>query len=426
MPVKILATGDIHIGKKSSGLPAETEEIATKHTWMRLVDLAINNQFDALLLTGDIVDRDNRYFEAIGPLQTGFNKLKTAEIAVFIIAGNHDFDVLKQVVNTSEYDNIHVLGAKGNWEVKSFTANEEEVRFVGWSFPKRYMHTDPLEQLEINGSDLPTIGLLHAELDTPDSRYAPVKTENLLSHPVDAWILGHIHKPSAIPEHRPFVLYPGSPHALSAKEQGKHGPLQITVESKNDIRIEQIPLSPVRYETLSIDISNARDEEILRKLVMDNINRCKEQNKTELAEVRHLVFDIILYGEHPASNDIEKWMATIRDDFYWSEDELNLSVRKVEFDIRPAVENMEELAKESSPAGLLAETIVAIQNGQSTPLLNELLKKWKADAERINNSPVYQNLRWDDRTINVDDQTGKKEILNQCKRLLGELLNQKA
>ena len=426
MPLKILATGDIHLGKKSSGLPAETEEIATKHTWMRLIDLAINNQFDALLLTGDIVDRDNRYFEAIGPLQTGFSKLKTAGITVFIIAGNHDFDVLKQVVNTSEYDNIHFLGANGKWEVKSFTEKKEEVRFVGWSFPKRYMHTDPLEQLEINSSDIPTIGLLHAELDTPDSRYAPVKTENLLSHPVDAWILGHIHKPSPIPKHQPFVLYPGSPHALSAKEQGKHGPLQITVESKNDIRIEQIPLSPVRYETLSIDISNARDEEILRKLVMDNINRYKEQNKTDLTEVRYLVFDIVLYGEHPSGKDIEKWMATIHDDFYWSEDELNLSVRKVEFDIRPAVENMEELAKESSPAGLLAETILAIQNGQSTPLLNELLKKWKAAAERISNSPVYQNLRSNDRIINVDNQTGKKEILTQCKRLLGELLNQKA
>jgi len=426
MPVKILATGDIHIGKKSAGLPAETEEIATKHTWMRLVDLAIENQFDVLLLTGDIVDRDNRYFEAIGPLQTGFSKLKTAGIAVFIIAGNHDFDVLKQVVNTSEYDNIHILGANGNWEIKSFSANEEEVRFVGWSFPERYMHTDPLEQLNIKDSELPTFGLLHAELDTPDSRYAPVKTENLLSHPVDAWILGHIHKPSPIPKHQPFVLYPGSPHALSAKEQGKHGPLQITVESKNNIRIEQIPLSPVRYETLGIEISDARNEEILRKVVTDNINRYKEQNKTELTEVHHLVFDIMLYGEHPSGNDIEKWMATIRDDFYWSEDELNLSVRKVEFDIRPAVKNMEELAKESSPAGLLAETILAIQNGQSTPLLNELLKKWKAGAERINNSPVYQNLKWNDRTINVNDQTGKKEILNQCKRLLGELLNQKS
>src|SRR5690554_5979131 len=106
MALTILATGDIHIGKKSSGIKHNTEESATKYTWSRIVDYAIKSKVDILALTGDIIDQDNRYFEAIGPLQAGFEKLKQANISVFMVAGNHDFDVLPQLVNSERYNNV--------------------------------------------------------------------------------------------------------------------------------------------------------------------------------------------------------------------------------------------------------------------------------------------------------------------------------
>ena len=74
MAIKILATGDLHLGKKSSSVPESAEEGSSKFTWNRIIDLSIRNGIDILALTGDIVDQDNRYFEAIGPLQTGFKK----------------------------------------------------------------------------------------------------------------------------------------------------------------------------------------------------------------------------------------------------------------------------------------------------------------------------------------------------------------
>jgi DNA repair exonuclease SbcCD nuclease subunit len=73
MPIKILATADLHLGKSSadvSGLHA-----STKYTWQKIIDYCIHNQIDVLVLCGDIVDWDNRYFEAIGPLQKGFEDL---------------------------------------------------------------------------------------------------------------------------------------------------------------------------------------------------------------------------------------------------------------------------------------------------------------------------------------------------------------
>src|SRR5690554_5452495 len=137
MALTILATGDIHIGKKSTGTQHDSDEIATKSTWLKIVDFAIQNDVDVLALTGDIVDQDNRYFEAIGPLQIGFEKLKNANIPVYMVSGNHDFDVLSQLVDANQYENIHLLGRKGTWEMKVFTKNGESIQFIGWSFPTR-------------------------------------------------------------------------------------------------------------------------------------------------------------------------------------------------------------------------------------------------------------------------------------------------
>jgi len=425
MSVKILATGDIHIGKKSTALTTNAKEIATKHTWDQIINKVIHDDFDVLVLTGDIVDRDNRYFEAVGPLQTGFNKLCEAGIPVFLISGNHDYDVLRQTVDQTKYKNIHFLGVNGQWETKTITINGQEIRFVGWSFPSQHVATNPLLDLELNHQDIPTIGLLHTDLDSNHSHYAPVRTENFFAYPVDAWILGHIHKPQIVRENSPLISYPGSPHALSPKEQGIHGPLQITVESKHNIRFKQLPFSPVRYETLAINITGTQDEESLRKLVTDSIQEYKETNRDNLIQARYLILDLLLTGEHSNIGKIEEWMSAIKDYFNYEED-INISVRKIDYDIQPAIERLTDLAKEASPAGLLAETILAIQNERTTPLLNNLIRKWKEEAERINNAPVFSRLKTNHRIMELTEQTAKNEILTQCRRLLAELLTQKA
>ncbi|MFW5754542.1 MAG: metallophosphoesterase family protein [Marinilabiliaceae bacterium] len=423
MSVKIIATGDIHIGKKSSGISGDSEVLSAKYTWNRIVETAINEKADAVALTGDVVDQDNRFFEAVGPLQAGFHKLNEAGIRVLIVAGNHDYDVLRQVADADKYDNLRILGTNDQWQEITLPLNGQSVRFVGWSFTSRFVHTDPLAKLSVQGSESPTIGLLHAELDTPESSYAPVKSDNLRHHPVDAWILGHIHKPETIRHDNPFIAYPGSPHALNPKEQGVHGPLLITIESKNNIRVETISLSPVRYETLNIDISEAEDEAGFRKLVLGETERFREVIQSDAENLRFLVLDLIISGEHAAPDKVEAWATGIRED-YQTGDEFQTSVRKVEFDIRPSVENMEKLATESSPAGLLAQTIVAIENGDSTPFLDSLIRKWKNGVERVNNASTFQELKTHSKILEAEEETARKEILSECKKILGELLNQ--
>lgn len=427
MALKILATGDIHIGKKSSGVPENIEESATKFTWNRIVDWSIKNGANVVVLTGDIIDNDNRYFEAIGPLQSGFEKLKQADIAVFMVSGNHDYDVLSQMVVTENYDNVNLLGSNGQWEIKKISKNGEEIQFVGWSFPNAHFSEDPFSKFDVTEIDtnITTIGLLHGDVDIPESKYAPINSNNFLNKSVDTWILGHIHKPRIIRESDPHVCYPGSPHALSSKEQGIHGPLLLTIEKKDDIHIRQIPLSPVRYENIAIDITHTTDELSLRDTVTSGLINDANKKIEQLQGVSFLIYDLSLEGQHGNLRDIEKWILPIVDDYDHEIDtETRLAVRKAVVNARPKVENIKELASQSSPVGILAKTIIALQNDKRTNFLDEILEKWQLKHESINGAVTYQPLRTTDKFHGIPDAKVKQHVLRECNRLLGELIAQ--
>ncbi len=274
MPIHILATSDLHLGRKSSEVPLSAGEASTRHTWEKMIDWSLRHQIDAVLLAGDIVDRDNRYFEAIGPLQSGLKRLDDAGIAVMIVGGNHDFDVLPSIVKGSTFRKVHFMGENGTWEIKRLELGGQTVQFTGWSFPGQFVKESPLMHFNAGDLDpnLTTIGLFHGDALSRESPYGPFDTGSLINLHTDAWIVGHIHKPSELRKTGPAIWYPGSPHALSSRETGRHGPLLLTVQNPHEITLKQVPLSPVRYETITINISGAKDESAVRDRVTSELS----------------------------------------------------------------------------------------------------------------------------------------------------------
>ena len=426
MPLKILATADLHLGRKSSGVPL-TDEASTHHTWNRLIDLAIQQQADILLLAGDIIDQDNRYYEAIGPLQSGFDRLEKNHVTVYLVTGNHDHDVLAQIMQQKSYKNIHHLGADGNWEKALYTGNDQTIQFVGWSFPKQHVRENPLKdfsRLSLD-SNLTTIGLLHGEANNVESHYAPFELSDLTPTPVDTWILGHIHKPWVLHADQPYVAYPGSPHALDAGEKGPHGPLLMEVENKNDIRIQSLALSPTRYENLQVTIQASDDEAAVRDSITSALLNEGMRLEPELEHVSYLVFDVYLTGEHSSLQELVAWTNRLSEDYQQDlETGTRIRVRKLINQLQPAVENLEELAANPSPAGKLAETILAIQKNESTPFLDQLLEKWTTEYQRLNKSRTFQPLYTEKNRNHTNQQEARQAILQECRQLLGKLLNQ--
>lgn len=426
MAIKILATADLHLGRTSSSVPERSEVTSTKYTWLRMINWAIANNIDIVILCGDIIDRDNRFFEAIGPLQSGFDLLKKAGITVYLVSGNHDFDVLSQIVNTSKNDHVHLLGNNGTWEMITFSKETRTIQFVGWSFPNQYVAEDPL--LTFTGINLDpnhvTIGLLHGDLDNAESKYAPLQISNLLRSDVSVWILGHIHKPAEIKNLNPSIWYPGSPQAMSSKEQGIHGPLLVTIDH-NDISIHPVPMSPVRYERLTIDFTDIETEAELRERLISGIVQDAAAKNEELSEVTYLVYDISMLGKCAKIKDAELWAGLIVKDYsQQTESGTIILVRSISSSLQPFVRNLEELSIQESPAGVLARSIIALEKDQTTSFLDELLIQWKHKQHILSTTAVYQPLYVPGKDGGNTDAEAKEYILAECNRLLGELIAQ--
>ncbi len=65
MAIEILVVGDLHLGRSSGGIHGNPEESSTRYTLNRIVDWCIENNVDLLFLTGDIIDRNNRYLRPL-------------------------------------------------------------------------------------------------------------------------------------------------------------------------------------------------------------------------------------------------------------------------------------------------------------------------------------------------------------------------
>lgn len=422
---KILTAGDLHIGKKSSSVREDGPEKATKYTWEKMVEFALSHPVDYIALPGDIIDKDNKFFAAIGTLQEGFTKLENARIPVLIIAGNHDYDVLPQAISSKDFSNIHLLGENGTWESIILEKNGEKIQFLGWSFPTQHYRENPFLNYPKTGINysIPTVGLMHGDVGSIDSSYAPMNKSDFLNTEADIWLLGHIHKPEVLNERNPLVFYTGSPHAMSAKEAGEHGPILITINSKTDIQTERILLSPIRYELLSIDVSSCENKEELRSTITIAVEKSVQSIESTLDYTLHLIYDLVLEGEHANLTAFKGWAEGI-EEYQQRFGNTQVTVRKIDLKLTPKIDNLEELAAAPTSVGVLAKTILALQNGEETEFSQRLSKLWEEQREKLEGVSTYQAVRTAYRVKLPTKEDANRFLLDECNRILGELINQ--
>jgi len=247
---RILFVGDMHLGTHPSRVPADVGDpraLGPAGAWSRTVDAALAHRVHAVALAGDVVNKRNALFEAAAALRPGLERLHEAGITALAVAGNHDTRALPGLLRGGAP--LRLLGNDGTWEECLIgDGSGPRVRIVGWSFPRERWETSPLATPPPPArADLPTFGLLHADLDAATSRYAPVSGAALAAIGYDGWLLGHIHTPGAVPtDGRPFYL--GSLVGLDPTETGEHGPLLVTVGPGGAIDRQRLPLAPLRWE----------------------------------------------------------------------------------------------------------------------------------------------------------------------------------
>jgi DNA repair protein SbcD/Mre11 len=398
--LKLLCAADLHIGRRPWRLagPVAAHRLSSAVAWDDLVDLALGQGVDCVLLAGDVVDQANRYFEAFGPLGRGLERLKAAGIAALAVAGNHDHQTLHEVAAEVGGGHLRVLGRGGRWERHTLRGEDGAARLHvdGWSFPDAWHRADPagVHDLPAPLDDAPILGLLHCDLDGREDRYAPVPSASLARLPMAAWVLGHIHVPQlrATAAGTP-VLYPGSLMALGPGETGPRGAWLLELSPGRTPSARQVPLSRVRYEHVSVDVGGLEEEEGLRGAVTGALRRRLDEVVADGSALLELVScRVELTGRTVMHAEAGRLLANLDDLELVGEGGIRLGVHRVEVDTRPALD-LHDLARGSDAPGLLARLLLRLDAGEEPgPEFEGLMARAARAAAAVRDRPYYAAL----------------------------------
>ena len=254
--MRFIHASDLHIDSPLRGLdrydgaPVERLRSATRSALERLVDRALAERVDFLLLAGDIYDRDWQDFHTGLFFRGQMVRLERAGIRCFIVQGNHDAQgvISRQLTLPS---NVTVFSSRAAQTVK---LDDLSVAIHGRSFPEREVNEDLVPSYPPPVSGYFNIGLLHTSLTgrAGHDTYAPTDLPTLVAKGYDYWALGHVHAREVLNE-RPRIVFCGNLQGRHAKETGVKGCELVTVEAGR-IEAEFIALDVVRWSQLSVPL----------------------------------------------------------------------------------------------------------------------------------------------------------------------------
>ena len=288
--MKLLHIADLHLGKRVCEYPMLEDQ---RHILREIVDLALAESVDALLIAGDVYDRPVPPQEAVSLLSEFLCELSRHGVKVYLIAGNHDSaERLEFCAELLGAGGVYVVGeCRGSAETLLLEKDEERVAlhllphfrpvalrpYLG----EEIANSEQAFRALVDRIDLTraktNILLAHAFVTgakTSESEQIVVGTVDAVPAEVfssfDYVALGHLHRPQTLGDR---VRYAGSVLAYSFSEVDQ--PKSVTLlEIGEALAVRTLPLHPLREMrevkgTLAALLDMPYSEDYVRAVVTD-------------------------------------------------------------------------------------------------------------------------------------------------------------
>jgi hypothetical protein len=301
---------DIHLDSPLSGLsayegaPVELLRNAPRAAFSNLIDEAIRERVDFMVIAGDLYDGAWKDFNTGLFFSGEMGRLKREEIPVFIAHGNHDAEseLTKQLTLP---DNVTVFSTR---KAESKPLENLGVVLHGQSFRDAKTEENLAVDYPPAVPDCFNIGVLHTAVEghAAHAPYAPCSLSDLTDKGYDYWALGHVHEYKILSE-VPLVAFPGNLQGRHIRETGPRGALLVTVENSKPT-IERLFVDTVRWHRIEIDAGPAHSLRDVVRLARDRL----ETLLRESADGRPLATRIVFTGRSRAHGDLFGLEAQLR------------------------------------------------------------------------------------------------------------------
>lgn len=363
MTVTVLHAADLHLGAPldSLGSIMAVEKSAFLRTradraFGNLVQVAMDERVDVIVLAGDVYDDANREVRAQVRLAKGLRELDEAGIRVFIAHGNHDPPAASYRPAAALPANVTVFGP-GDVQVHLVqSSGGGEVAVAGVSFSTAHERANLVQRFAvIDAAGVPCVGVLHANVEGTIGHdpYAPCSVEDLRAAPVAYWALGHIHLRTVMPlAAGRWWAYPGNLQGRSAKpaECGPKGALVVPMTELGVGEPRFVACDAIRFVRADVDVSAAHDIAEVLELI-----ETRAAHEVESAESRPVLLRLRLSGASAAHDTLVeervKLLELVRE--HGGAVLGDGEFLRVEVATRPAVERSQLVARRDLLAALL-------------------------------------------------------------------------
>lgn len=265
--MRFLHLADLHLGKV---LHKQNLLEDQKYILRQILQIAEEQQIDAVLIAGDVYQRNTPSAEAMTVFSDFITGLTERKLPCFLISGNHDSaERIAYLAPLAQLSGVYITGAE-TAKIYSFQLRDEygeiHLHLMPFTTPLQVRQAYPEQAEEIrNYNDAIRVLMQHYPAD-PSQRNIMVAhqfltgaqvceseelaiggLDNISASLFDAYdytALGHLHGPQQVT--RPGIRYAGSPLRYSFSEVHQHKSVTIAdIREKGDVRIETVPLEPL-------------------------------------------------------------------------------------------------------------------------------------------------------------------------------------
>lgn len=274
MTLRLLHTSDVHLGAtfKVLGDRGPDHRRQLRETLTRVVDLAVAERVDVVLVAGDLFDsvaaaRVHAPFAA-----EQFGRLGQAGIPMCAIAGNHDPLGEGSAGVWTELERrcpgLTVFGQQLGERVVA----DRDLTVVGRSAPRRLSAESPLAGLPVRRQTRYQVALAHGSVERPDfeAQFTMITPREIASSEVDYLALGDWHSAQQVSAGGVTAWYSGAPEMIDLDEGESGYVLLVTIPEPGRAEVERRRVGRRRTERLTVDLATAGDAAAIARRIREH------------------------------------------------------------------------------------------------------------------------------------------------------------
>lgn len=253
--MRLLVSADIHLGSPIRSVALRNPDLghrlkqASRDSFADIIDLAMSEQVDALVLAGDIFDNGHPDLRSRAFLISQLSRAAEAGVPTVLIRGNHDA-LLDHRAHGDLGQDIHLLHKAAP------TVEIGKIAFHGLSFDAAHATKSFLPDYPRPVPGKRNVGLMHTSLDGAPGHdpYAPCPERDLMRHGFDLWCLGHIHAPFERRDGPVLAVMPGIPQPRHFGERNG-GSVTLVSLTGDGPQVERRAVGRLRFAECTADLS---------------------------------------------------------------------------------------------------------------------------------------------------------------------------